>query len=321
MNTPKTKTALSRTWQAIRAIAQGRAVRVVVGGLALSLSFGYLAFLLVRNWNQLATYHWRIEWVQAALAFAYYTGTLACVVLGWSLIMQRVTGIYGWTKHLKYYAFTNIFRRLPIPWFYVAGRAVLYEREGVAKSTSTTLSLLEWVLIILSGLVVYLCTLPFQTVPSIWRSPWVLGGLLVVAALLVQPRTLQAVQRLLGRGESRISFTVWDILAWLALYSLAWVGGGLVTYAAITSIYALPIDQLPAVIGAWTLSGLVTTVLVAGALGLGVKEVTLTVLLTHLMPSPLAVVVALVTRVGLTLFELIWGGIALLGNHEWPRKR
>jgi uncharacterized membrane protein YbhN (UPF0104 family) len=306
------QTYLTRAFQQVRALTQHRAVRTVAGGLALSLSFGYLASIVIRNWSQLTSYDWQVDWVQAALAFGFYTITLACTATGWALIMRRVANLRGWTKHLKYYTYTNLFRRLPVPWFYVVGRAVLYEREGITRQLSTALSLFEWVLIVLSGLLVYVCTLPFQSLPSIWRSPWVLAGILVVGALLARPRTLQAVQRLLGKSEPRISYSIWNLLAWLVLYCVAWVGGGLLTYAAIRSIYPLPIAELPSVIGAWTLSGLVTTAVLASAAGLGVKEVTMTILLGYIIPPPLAVVVAVATRVGITLFEMVWGAIALV---------
>ena len=90
-----------------------------------------------------------------------------------------------------------------------------------------------------------------------------------------------------------------------------WVGGGLVLYVAINSLYALSLKDLPAVIGVWALSGLISTVVLVTPVGVGLRELTLSVLLGSLIPAPLAVIVALLMRVGLTLFEIVWGLFAL----------
>jgi hypothetical protein len=111
----------------------------------------------------------------------------------------------------------------------------------------------------------------------------------------------------MGKEDLGISFRYSDLLLWLIIYSLVWIGGGLVLYVAINSLYALPLAHLPAVIGIWVLSGLIPTLILVTPVGLGLKELTLSVLLGHLMPPSLAVIVALFVRVGLTLFELIWG--------------
>ena len=297
--------------QKIITIARQPMLRSIAGGLVMALSFGYLGYILVRNWNELKAYDWHIDYSQAALAFIYYSAALAFAVLGWSLIMSRLTQVTSPCKHLKYYVYTNLFRRLPAPLFYLIGRVYLYEREGVTKTLTVTISLLEWILIVLSGIVVYLLTLPFLSLPSVWRSPWIPSGILIIGMVLVHPQTFQAVLRLLGRGESPVPFGYGDILVWLTVYSLVWIGGGLVLYAAINSLYALPLARLPTVVGIWVLSGLVTTLVFATSAGLGLKELTLGVLLGHLMPSPLAVIVALLMRVCLIIFELIWGIVAL----------
>jgi uncharacterized membrane protein YbhN (UPF0104 family) len=303
---------VSSVWQRVRGAARHPAVRRIAGGAIIAASVGFLGVVLARNWSDLAAYDWHINWAQVLLAFALYSLALGVAVLGWSLLMNRLAPATSLLKHLKYYAYTNLFRRLPVPLVYVVGRAYLYEQDGIAKSVSVAATFLEWAIIVLSGLLVCLCTLPYLGVSSVWQQPWLLASLAVVFAVLAHPRTIRAILRRVQRSPVEVSFGVRDIVLWLALYGVAWVAGGLVTFAAIRSFYPLPLANLPAVIGAWVLSGLVTTIVMASAFGLGVKEVTLTVLLSSVMPSSLAVVVALLMRVGLTLFEMIWGALAFL---------
>ncbi|MBN1953811.1 MAG: methyltransferase domain-containing protein [Anaerolineae bacterium] len=299
-------------FERLRAISRRPLLRAIVGTAVVLLSFGYLGFLLFRNWDELLAYEWHVVPGQIALAFCYYSLALLFAVLAWSRVAGRLTPVKSLRKHMKYYIYTNLLRRLPAPLLNFFGRAYFYQQEGIAGRVMVAVSLLEWMLVVLSGIVVYLLTMPFLPLPALWRSPWLPAVILLVGALLVRPRTVQSVLRLLGKEGAPLDFGYGDLLGWLALYALVWIAGGLVLYAVINSLYPLPLSQLPAVMGIWALSGLVPTLILITPVGFGLKEVTMGVLLSYLIPPSLAVVVALLMRVELILFELIWGGVALL---------
>ena len=284
------------------------------GGLVTILSFGYLGYILTSNWSQLISYEWRINWCQIALAFIYYSFSLILAVLGWGLIVSHFTQVKGLRKHLKYYTYTNLLRRLPIPLLYLLGRVYLYEREGIAKSVMVTVSFLEWILIVLSGIMIYLVTSPYLPLPRVWLSLRFLVVIFIASAFLLHPRTIRAIFRaILGqKGRTVLAeFGYSDALICLIIYGLVWIGGGMMLYATINSLYILSLAYLPAVIGAWVLSGVITTLVFATAAGLGVKELTLGLLLGYIIPSPLAIAIALLMRVCLIVFDILWGVVAL----------
>lgn len=287
------------------------AVRRAVGGLIMVLSFGYLAHVVASNWGDLAAYDWQIDLSQAVLAFVCYSIALGGAVSGWILIMQRLAPSTRLSRHLKYYIYANLLRRLPAPLLDVIGRVYLYEREGVRKPIMVAASLLEWAVLLLSGTVVYLLASPFMPLPPVWRSPLIPLSMLTIGVVLIRPATFRMILGTVVQGDVPISFRYTDLLLWLAVYSLVWIVGGLVLHLGINSMYALPVDRLPAVIGIWAVSGLIPTVMLVTPVGLGLKELSLTLLLGYLIPPHIAVVVALLMRVALILFEIIWGIAAL----------
>lgn len=302
---------LLQTLQQGRQRLRNPLLRRAIGGIVLILSFGYLGLTLARNWNDLVAHDWQIDYGLAAPAFACYSLALASAVLGWALIVRRLTPSTRLRKHLKYYTYTNLLKHLPAPLLDVFGRAYLYEQEGVGKSTMVTVSLLEWGVLILSGLVVYLLTSPFLPLSPPWGAPWIPLGLLLIGAGLIQPKTLRAILGLVGREDLLVSFSYSDLLGWLAVYTVVWTVGGVVLHLGINSVHPLPWELLPAVVGIWAISGLVPTLMLVTPVGLGLKEVTLSVLLGHLIPLPVAVIVALLMRVVLVVFEIVWGLIGL----------
>lgn len=285
-------------------------MRRAIAGAVMLLSFGYLGWILARNWGSLVAYDWQVDLRQVALAFVCYSVALGLAVVGWSLIMRHLTPMTHMSRHLKYYTYTNLLKRLPGPLLNVLGRAYFYGQEGIAKPLTVTISLLEWAVIVLSGLLVYLVTSPFMPIPRAWRSPLIPGAVLLIGMLLIRPKTFRAALRLFGQDGLPISFRYTDLFLWLIVYSLVWIAGGVVLYVGINSIYSLPLRHLPAVVGIWVASGIIPTLMLIIPMGFGLKELTLSFLLGHLMPAPLAVVVALLMRLGLTLFEIIWGLVA-----------
>ena len=112
--------------QKTKCLVRRSSLHSAVGGLVMISSFGYLGYMLVRNWGQLASYEWRIDYRQTAFAFVCYSLSLVLAVLGWGVIMSHFTQVRDLRRHLKYYVYTNLLRRLPAPLLYLFGRVYLY---------------------------------------------------------------------------------------------------------------------------------------------------------------------------------------------------
>jgi hypothetical protein len=246
-----------------------------------------------------------------ALSFVVYTLELGLVTLSWNSIMGRLAGLSDLRKNLKIYWSANLGKLLPGTVWYIAGRAYLYEQEGVAKAVTAMNSVLELVLLVLAGAVVSLSFLPFLSASQWLKKPLVLVAMVPLGLLLVHPWTIGGLWRRVGRAEMSEPLRWRDTLTWLAIYAGVWMGGGLVLYCAINAFYALPLAYLPQVIGVWALSELTTYLSLVSPSGLGIREVALSVLLGYYVPAPLAVVVALTVRIGLIMYAAFWAVVAL----------
>jgi hypothetical protein len=98
---------------------------------------------------------------------------------------------------------------------------------------------------------------------------------------------------------------------WLIAYIPAWILGGIVLFIIANSFIPLPLHQIGYVIGSWSLVGILSYLLFFSPSNLGVTEVGLSLLLANIMPSPIAVVLAITTRIAIILYEIIWALIWL----------
>jgi uncharacterized membrane protein YbhN (UPF0104 family) len=102
------------------------------------------------------------------------------------------------------------------------------------------------------------------------------------------------------------------IYGWLLLYMAGWAVGGILLYSVLAIFEAPGLDHLPEVIGTWTVAGSASMLAILLPSGFGIVEVTVTALLSRLVPSGVAVMAALGVRLLTTLLDLIVGGLAYL---------
>jgi len=298
-----------------------RWARLALGLLVVGFPLLLLAGIIAGNWGQLTSYTWRLRPLPLVLSLALYVAGVGLGVLEWSLIMGRLAGVRSLRKNAKIYSYSTLAKHLPGIYWYVAGRMLLYDAEGVAKATTAAGAALELASTILSGLLVYMLSLPFclgnylAGLPAIWRSGYLGLLIAILGVVLLRPSLVSTVlsrlARFLGRQEVSVTFGTRDTLTWLALHSLAWVVGGVVLYLLITALQPFPWMSLPATINMTAAAGLVGIVAFIFPSGLGIREITLAYLLSFYVPLPVAAILALLFRLWVVVGDLLWALLAV----------
>jgi len=311
------------SWQQLRnRVPLGR---LAIGSVVLA-SIALLTYGLVSNWEELINYRWEITYWPIVVGFSLYPVALLLAVVTWRGILDHLGAKSRWQQDLRIYCLSNIARRLPTPVWFAAGRVFLYDEIKVPKSISSLAILIEGVLILFSGLLLSLIILPFSS--GLLTSGQ--GAILILLTLIslgviLRPKYLRrSIDWLAGRfGHSQTIAGDVDyqhMLLWTAIYSLVWIVGGVILYLLVRTTYPLPISSMPAVIGIWAIGGVVSHVAVFTPGGLGIKELTMSALLSNLMPTPVAVIVAVFARIWYSLNELLWFAVtAYLARKLVPR--
>lgn len=276
----------------------------------LLLSLVVVGSVLVANWSSLREYIWhvRLRWLVYALllmALALFLSALT-----WHVLVARFTGYRHVGRNMKIWSYANLAKRIPSPIWYIGSRALLYEKRGLSKTTISLLSTLELILIILSATGTFLLTLPFWAVPpDLGRrlgASWFVLLLLPLCLVLVHPRILQAIWHRFGRHELPERLRWRDSAFWLALYLLIWLIGSAILFSVVNMFNPLPLSQFIPIVGIWVVANTLSLVGTLTLTGIGVREISLTVLLGQILPIPLALVIAIVVR-------LVWMGGELGG--------
>jgi hypothetical protein len=237
----------------------------------------------------------------------------------WHRLVADVAKVTDRRLNIKIWWYANLAKRLPGVVWYIASRAILYEQAGVAKRTVTLLSGLEIALMFVSGLITTLLTLPFWVLPDEISQnlgyAWFMLVLIPLSLLLIHPRVLEKILAKLssekGATPSSLILNWHHTLIWLVMYMVIWVAGGLILFSTINFFQTLSPQLLVPVVGMWSLANSVS---LAGAItvtNIGVREVSLALLLTQIMPLPVAIITIIAIRLILLAGGLITAVISL----------
>lgn len=285
----------------------------------LAFSGAVLGVLLYRERTLLFQVQWRLDPWLLAIAFLVFWVGLLIATLTWAMLMRQLGSTLPYTTHVDHYCISQLAKRLPGTLWYLAGRTYLYKQDGESLRLVAFASSVELFITILSGSLTSLLfagySLSEQTPFPLWG--WVL--LCAIGLLLLHPKPLHyLLQRFKILETPRLQYR--QLLSWVVLYSLIWVIGGAVLYLVSNTVMTISLTHLPYFIGSWSVVGTLSILVFFLPSNLGFTEVGLSLLLAAVIPSSLAVVVAVANRIFLLLCELIGIPGLLFLIRFWKRR-
>ncbi len=288
--------------------------------LLLAGMLGFGALVIVREWDTLVAFPWQFRWeyiLGFALMHSLASGSL---LLAWHLMMRRLAEQSNWRGDFSIYSLSLLARRLPTPLWYVGGRVYLYGQRAVPPFIVLGVTGLEAVLLGIAGIICYFLLLPWyaysQGLPwQVLLVPWVIA----LATLALRPNLLidlvNWVLRRLDRPLLDVSITRSSLTLWSLVYLATWFLDGMGLYFAVGALLPKPLP-LPDVIGVSTVSALVALASLVLPGGLGLKELTMSVLLSAWMPLSAAVAISIFYRIAQTVIEAFWAVVGHWVDHR-----
>ncbi len=298
------------------AIRRQRLKRMAFSLFMLLVTGAILGYLVYRERDVLLNYEWQFHPIPIFASFALFSLALLVVVQVWASIMNTLGKRLPFLIHFHHFCTSNLAKRLPGTVWYIASRAQFYQQDGVHYKLTSIASGIEMGVAIMSNAILALL-FAAGIISSYNISPWILAGVLLLIGLMLHPRLIARLFKLLKVEALGFSYT--SILKWIGAYSLVWLMGGTWLYVLGNIITPLPLNLLPYIIGSYNLVSLFSSLLFFSPSNLGVTEVGLSLLLSNIVPSSLAVLMVIMLRLVAILYEFIWAGISiLLRNYKTP---
>jgi glycosyltransferase 2 family protein len=287
---------------------------------ALTLAiFLFLVKMVWGHWNQVKEAPFTFRPFSLILSTLIFVLSYFIQLWAWYLITLRLGIAISLAETLKGWFYSQLGKYLPGKVWLLLGRFYYYESKGKSKKIISVALYFETVTLLVAAGLIFLSTLSlFREMGPFYsgiRSWWViLLGLFGFISL--HPRVLQKLLNYslfkFRRDPISVSISYPNILWILMVCIIVWVVEGIGFYLFVDSIYPVSTNYILFLTGALAISTTLGLIAIFAPSGLGVREGALVTLLSLIMPSPVAVIISLLTRLWMTLIEIGLIGVVYL---------
>jgi len=291
--------------------------------------FVFLGKMVWNNWNQVKDTPFTLQPFPLILSTLIFAFTYFIQTWVWYLITLKLKIALSPSETLKTWFFSQLGKYLPGKIWLLLGRFYYYESRGKSKKSISVALYFETVTVIIAGGLIFLAALIFHREIRLfysWRHPGWLILLFLLGFIFLHPRVLQKILNWtlvqLKREPVSLSISYSDILLILFVCIVSWMIGGIGFYLFVDAVYPVAPRYILFLTGALAISSTLGLIAIFAPSGLGVREGALVYLLSLMMATPVAVIIAVLTRIWMTLIEIgLIGMVYLLGQIQQRKKR
>lgn len=275
----------------------------------IGIASSVLLYLLFSNKDLILENNWVFRFDFLGGAFIFYGLSLLIGAFVWHDLLNQLDVRIGFLENFRYYCLNMLARRIPGSIWYILYRTRVYSTHGISAAVPALASGIEMVIAIVSAILVFF-GFGFQVISQFVVGPWLLIGIVLTGLVILNPKVLRWVFHKFGKDIE--PFKMRSIIIWICSYSILWIFSGTIVFLSINSITQLSWNYLTFVIGGWSFVSATSYLLLFLPTNLGFSEVSLSLLLTSVIPSSIAVVATIYSRVCFIFFEIIWTSLTLL---------
>jgi uncharacterized membrane protein YbhN (UPF0104 family) len=300
-----------------------RWIQWIGGALVIAFVVTYLA----RNWDAVRAAH--IEWafrpglIVASLALVL--ATYAILIQSWRTLLAGWGPRLGWWQSARIWVLSSMGKYLPGKVWAVAGMAMLSQRQGVPPWAATASAVLLQAVAIATGAALVGVTGIAALEAARPGSQEALVVVLVVsiaglAALVWPPVARRIMARVAPGSGPHVTPPASALLFGIGANALAWVGYGIALWLLARGVLPHAELQLPDALGAFAGSYLAGLLFLLAPGGIGVRESVFVLMLQHRIGLANALALAAVSRLGMTVADVLAALPFLLTRQERARE-
>ena len=282
--------------------------------MLIGIIFYFLIKGLLANWSQVKDFDWNFNYWLLTFSFALQILTFLWLLKIWKWILRRTGSSISYRKLFKAWFISNLGKYLPGKVWQFLGMIFLLEKEGIPKRNTFSTGVLGQTLSVISGLLIAAIFLGSDVYSKILRKNPALMIILIVffvgiLALIFYPKLLERIinfgLKILKKDQILLDLKSKNIFLYLLSYSLAWFLFGLAFTIFIKAFTPASFGIYPGLTGAFAFSFNIGFLALFAPGGIGVREGVLVLLLESYFPTPVAILISILSRLWISLVEFL----------------
>ena len=289
----------------------------------LAVAAGLAVYGLASQWDEVHAALAKLAWYDVAGAAACVIAGLGCMLLAWRALLAGLGSALPLPAAIRVMFIGQLGKYVPGAVWALAAQVELARDYDVPRRRSTAASLVGMAVTLVVGLIAAGVMLPLTSAHAAGHYWWVLAVTPLAVACL-HPRVvkfgLDLALKVLRRPPLEESVRPAAMARALAWTTLGWLCYGAHAWFLVSDFADKGVHTFALALGGYALAWAVGFLIIFFPGGIGPREVALIAVLAPVMPSASALVVALASRVVMTIGDLVWAGTGLaLGSRGKSR--
>lgn len=285
----------------------------------------FLVRYFYKNFDDYKNLDVEINWgvfALAVLVYFIYKLTLASL---WHYLTWLNDCSVRYSRAISAYLYSILGKYIPGKVFMLLARLPAYEEEKKSIGKVTVCFFLENICTLLGAAFLFLVSLFFFPNDLLKQYQWAAILLVIAFFICINPKIinffLKFVEKFVKKANLRIPITYGQMLKVVLLFIGNWLIVGAGFYFLTCSLFPLPFSEMLYVAGIYGVSCVIGILAIFAPSGIGVREGILVAGLQLVMPVEYAVIISIVSRLWMTVSELVLIAIAFVVNKIKERRR
>lgn len=288
--------------------------------LLIGVIFYFLIRGLLANWNQVKDFDWKFNYYLLTISVALQVLAFLWLLKIWRWILRRTGSSISFRKLFRAWFISNLGKYVPGKVWQFLGMLLLLEKEGVPKKNTFSTGVLGQTLSVISGLFITLIFLGSEVYSKILsKNPALMTVVIIfftgILTLIFYPKLLERIinfgLRVLKKDQILLDLKSKNVFLYFVSYSLAWLLFGLAFTIFIKAFTSASLELYPGLTGAFAFSFNIGFLALFAPGGIGVREGVLVLLLEAFFPTPVAILISILSRLWISVVELLCFVVAL----------
>jgi len=284
----------------------------------------FLIAHLIKNWQNIPFGFLQFNIINLIISFVFLLITFLIFVEGWRGIIRKLGNTISFKNAFWIMSSSQIAKYVPGGIWFALGRVYLGKTERLKGEIIVLSVIIETGLTFLVGILLLLFSISFLEQKIFANFLFTIPIFFLFLIALYPPilnRLMNFALSILKKPTVKLHISYVQLLQ-LSIYFLGlWIAQIIGFYFLINAIYPIALSKIFNLAAAYTLSWMTGFVVIFAPGGLGVREGMMSLLLSPIFHTPLAIAISFIARVWITVFEIIIFFVGLVVKKAANRKK
>lgn len=275
----------------------------------IALIFYFILRYLYKNINSVEFDSINFNFYYLALSVLLFIAHVSFNGIIWFFITQKSRCSIDFFQTFKFRVYSDFGKYIPGKVFSYGILLYNYEKRNISKKKISICIFQEMLLSTMAAVIIAIASVFLLNIKQLDDFKFIFLILIGICLIFLHPKVLQFFAnltfRILKKENIQIEINFFTIIRVIGLYIISWLIFGWAFYFFINSFFPYSVSDYLFTTGAFAMASIIGFGAIFAPAGLGVREGVLVFTLSIIFPAAVAAIISIISRIWMTLGELL----------------